>query len=170
MIAHQPPLSSAASTWTSSPPRSGCRAGANPLSGKGFTTSPGGKAGNQACQLVKCGTDASILTRLGNDSFGRQLLEHLTSHGVDPSLISVDEKEPTGASTVFVAEGDYSSIIVSGAAGKLTAADIESKRAALEAADALVLQLELPARHLNCGGAHCQGQGPLCCPQRVARS
>jgi len=76
--------------------------------GQGFTTSPGGKAGNQACQLVKCGTDASILTRLGNDSFGRQLLEHLGSHGVDPSLISVDEKEPTGASTVFVAEGDYS--------------------------------------------------------------
>ena len=113
--------------------------------GQGFTTSPGGKAGNQACQLVKCGTDASILTRLGNDSFGRQLLEHLTSHGVDPSLISVDEKEPTGASTVFVAEGDYSSIIVSGAAGKLTATDIESRRAALEAADALVLQLELPA-------------------------
>ena len=116
----------------------------NPLVGPGFTTSPGGKAGNQACQLVKCGTDASILTRLGNDSFGRQLLEHLTSHRVDPSLISIDEKEPTGASTVFAAEGDYSSIIVSGAAGKLTSADIESRRAALEAADALVLQLELP--------------------------
>lgn len=112
--------------------------------GTSFTTSPGGKAGNQACQLVKCGTDAAILTRLGNDSFGRQLLEHLTSHRVDPSLISIDEKEPSGASTVLAAEGDYSSIIVSGAAGKLTSADIETRRSALEAADALILQLELP--------------------------
>ena len=95
--------------------------------GEGFTTSPGGKAGNQACQLVKCGTDAFILTRLGDDAFGRQLFEHLTSRGVDPSLITVDASQPTGASTVFVAEGDYSSIIVSGAAGRLTAADIESR-------------------------------------------
>ena len=85
--------------------------------GQGFTISPGGKAGNQACQLVKCGTDAFILTRLGDDAFGRQLFEHLTSRGVDPSLITVDASQPTGASTVFVAEGDYSSIIVSGAAG-----------------------------------------------------
>jgi ribokinase len=112
--------------------------------GQGFTISPGGKAGNQACQLVKCGTDAFILTRLGDDAFGRQLFEHLTSRGVDPSLITIDASQPTGASTVFVAEGDYSSIIVSGAAGGLTAADIESHRASLEAADALILQLELP--------------------------
>ena len=94
--------------------------------------------------MVKCGTDAFILTRLGDDAFGRQLFEHLTSRGVDPSLITVDASQPTGASTVFVAEGDYSSIIVSGAAGRLTAADIEFHRAALEKADALILQLELP--------------------------
>ena len=112
--------------------------------GQSFTVSPGGKGGNQACQLVKCGTTTSILTRLGDDMFGRQLFEHLTSRGVDPSLITVDTSVPTGASTVFSAEGDYSSIIVSGAAGRLTPADIESRRAALEAADALVLQLELP--------------------------
>lgn len=113
--------------------------------GQSFTMSPGGKAGNQACQLVKCGTSASIFTRLGDDMFGRQLFEHLTSRGVDPSLITVDASAPTGASTVFATEGDYSSIIVSGAAGKLTPADIAAQRAALEQADALVLQLELPA-------------------------
>ena len=112
--------------------------------GQNFTTLPGGKGGNQACQLVKCGTTTSILTRLGDDMFGRQLFEHLTSNGVDPSLITVDEQAPTGASTVFSAAGDYSSIIVNGAAGRLTPADIESRRAALEAVDALVLQLELP--------------------------
>ena len=112
--------------------------------GQSFAISPGGKAGNQACQLVKCGTSTSIFTRLGDDMFGRQLFEHLTSRGVDPSLITVDTSAPTGASTVFAGEGDYSSIIVSGAAGKLAPADIEAQRAALEKADALVLQLELP--------------------------
>lgn len=112
--------------------------------GQTFTVSPGGKGGNQAAQLVACGLHTYMLTKFGDDMFGRQLFEALTSRGVDPSLITVDANEPTGASTVFAAAGDYSSIIVSGAAGKLSAADIEAARAIIEAADATVLQLELP--------------------------
>ena len=127
--------------------------------GQSFTMSPGGKGGNQACQLVKCGTSTSILTRLGDDMFGRQLFEHLTSRGVDLSLITVDASASTGASTVFAAEGDYSSIIVSGAAGKLTPADIEAQRTALEQADALVLQLELPVAISGSSGVDGQAKG-----------
>ncbi len=112
--------------------------------GQTFTVSPGGKGGNQAAQLVACGLHTYMLTRFGDDMFGRQLFEALTSRGIDPSLITVDANEPTGASTVFAAEGDYSSIIVSGAAGKLSPADIEAARGVIETADALVLQLELP--------------------------
>jgi ribokinase len=85
-----------------------------------------------------------MLTRFGDDMFGRQLFEALTANGVDPSLITVDPTEPTGASTVFAAEGDYSSIIVSGAAGKMSPADIDAARGAIQSAAALVLQLELP--------------------------
>lgn len=110
-----------------------------------FSMSPGGKGGNQACQLALSGTRTRMLTRLGDDMFGRQLLAALQAKGVDTSLIVIDDRAPTGASTVLAAEGDYSSIIASGAAANLSTADIDRAGAAIDGADALVLQLELPA-------------------------
>lgn len=112
--------------------------------GNGFTMAPGGKGGNQACQLALAGIQSFMLTRLGDDLFGRELLAALKAKGVDTSLVSIDSKTPTGASTVFAAEGDYSSIIVGGAAAKLANADIEAARDMLTGSDALLLQLELP--------------------------
>jgi ribokinase len=112
--------------------------------GDHFSMSPGGKGGNQACQLALLGLNTFMLTRLGNDDFGRLLIAALKSKGVDTSFIAVDPSEPTGASTVFAAENDYSSIIANGAAGRLSTQDIKSAQAKIENADALVLQLELP--------------------------
>jgi len=113
------------------------------VSGGAFAMAPGGKAGNQACQCVLAGADTSIITRLGDDAFGRDLRDALAGRGVDTSLIATDPEAPTGASTVLAAEGDYQSIIAPGAAGRLSAADIEAARAAIEDADALLLQLEI---------------------------
>jgi ribokinase len=115
------------------------------VSGGTFAMAPGGKAGNQACQCALAGAATTIITRLGNDAFGRELREALTGRGVDTSLVAVDPDAPTGASTVFAAEGDYTSIIVPGAAGRISVEDIERARPAIEAADALILQLEVPA-------------------------
>lgn len=112
--------------------------------GNGFTMAPGGKGGNQACQLALAGIQSFMLTRLGDDLFGRELLAALKAKGVDTSLVSIDSATSTGASTVFAAEGDYSSIIVGGAADKLANADIEAARDMLTGSDALLLQLELP--------------------------
>ena len=41
------------------------------VSGGVFTMAPGGKAGNQACQFALAGASVQILTRLGDDIFGR---------------------------------------------------------------------------------------------------
>ncbi len=110
-----------------------------------FTRAAGGKGGNQACQFVLAGGAARMLTRLGDDDFGRFLLHGLEAKGVDTTLVVRDLDAPTGASTVFVADEDYCSIIAPGAAANLSEADVEAARTAIEAADALVLQLELPA-------------------------
>lgn len=113
------------------------------VSGGTFAMAPGGKAGNQACQCALAGADVSIVTRLGDDAFGRELRAALARRGVDTSLIATDPEAPTGASTVLAAEGDYQSIIAPGAAGRLSVDDIEAARAAIEGADALLLQLEI---------------------------
>ena len=115
------------------------------VSGATFAMAPGGKAGNQACQCALAGAATQIVTRLGDDAFGRELREALSVRGVDTSLVTIDSDHATGASTVFAAEGDYTSIIAPGAAGRLSVEDIERARPAIEAADALILQLEIPA-------------------------
>jgi ribokinase len=115
------------------------------VTGGTFAMAPGGKAGNQACQCALAGAETRIVTRLGDDDFGRALLAALEGRRVNTSLVAVDAEAPTGASTVFAAEGDYSSIIAPGAAGRLSADDVERARPAIEAADALIVQLEIPA-------------------------
>ncbi len=113
------------------------------VSGGTFAMAPGGKAGNQACQCALAGADAAILTRLGDDEFGRTLRTALAARGVDVSAIVMDREAATGASTVLAAEGDYQSIIAPGAAGRLSASDIDRARPMIEAADALLLQFEI---------------------------
>lgn len=109
-----------------------------------FRMAPGGKAGNQASQCALAGARTHIVTRLGGDGFGDQLRKALTAKGVDTTLIATDFEAPTGASTVFAAQGDYSSIIAPGAAARLSPEDLEQARPAIEQADALVIQFELP--------------------------
>lgn len=114
------------------------------VSGGTFAMAPGGKGANQACQLALAGVRTHMLARLGADGFGRRLLAALQAKGVDTSLVAIDADAPTGASTVMAVAGDYASIIAPGAAARLSAADVERARPVLAAADALVLQLELP--------------------------
>ncbi|MEZ5924458.1 MAG: ribokinase [Hyphomicrobiaceae bacterium] len=109
-----------------------------------FAMAPGGKGGNQACQCALAGAETKLLTRLGQDDFGHALRSALASKGVDTSLIVTDRAHATGASTVLAANGEYASIIAPGAAAHLTTDDVERARPDIEAADALILQLELP--------------------------
>lgn len=120
------------------------------VTGGTFTMAPGGKGGNQACQFSLAGARALMVTRLGDDMFGRRLMAALRAKGVDTSLVAIDKHYPTGASTVLAAQDDYASIIAPGAAGRLSTVDIDNARPALEAADALVIQLELPTATSEC--------------------
>ena len=91
----------------------------------------------------------SMLARLGDDLFGGQLLAGLRARGVDTTYVAIDSQIPTGASTVLAAEGDYSSVIAPGAAARLSIDDVDCARAAIQAASALTVQLELPVAVSN---------------------
>lgn len=113
------------------------------VTGGTFTMAPGGKGGNQAVQLALCGIETTLVSRLGDDQFGRMLRSALEMKGVRTNRIATDPGQSTGASTVFAAEGDYASIIAPGAANTLTGTDLEAARAEIERADLVVLQREL---------------------------
>ncbi|HKG24134.1 MAG TPA: PfkB family carbohydrate kinase, partial [Thermomicrobiales bacterium] len=115
------------------------------LIGRSFAAFPGGKAGNQAAQVAGNDCPAFLVARLGDDHFGRELRERLMAKGVDTSRVAIDPKIPTGASPLLVGgDGEYASIIVPGAAARLSEADIDAARPAIARSAALILQLEIP--------------------------
>ena len=113
------------------------------IRGDEFSVAPGGKAARQAAQMSRCGAQVKLVSRLGGDHFGRLLRDALSTTGVDLLLTGTDQSLATGASAVFATEGDQASITVPGAANNLSPRDVERARDAIEAADALVLQLEI---------------------------
>lgn len=115
------------------------------LVGSRASLSPGGKAGNQAAQAARSGARAFMIGRVGRDLLGDRLRAALETSGVDTTYLAIDEREATGVSPVLTgADGEYASIIVPGAAGHLSAADIDAAREAFAQSGALLLQCEIP--------------------------
>lgn len=115
------------------------------LLGKSFTLVPGGKGANQAYAIGKLGTNVSMLGAVGNDNYGQQLLSNLNSVHVDTSSVQMLEGVPTGCAFITVDQtGDNSIIVISGANEKITESMIYEHEALIDAADIIVLQLEIP--------------------------
>lgn len=109
-----------------------------------LTLNPGGKGANQAYALGRLGCRTAMIGAVGRDGAGDTLIRNLQSAGVDCSGV-LRREEPTGQAFITVdKQGENSIIILHGANYTLTPADIEEKRALIEAADCLVMQLEVP--------------------------
>lgn len=61
-----------------------------------FVRSIGGAELNVAVGLSTRGVPAALLTRVGDDGFGRHVVDELTRHGVDVSAVEVDPARSTG--------------------------------------------------------------------------
>ncbi|MEM5835154.1 MAG: sugar kinase [Candidatus Aenigmatarchaeota archaeon] len=67
---------------------------------KTFEKCFGGAPGNLAIACSRLGLKVAIISRVGNDAFGRFLLDTLKREGVDTSYIEIDEKHRTGLAFV----------------------------------------------------------------------
>lgn len=63
---------------------------------KYFEVHVAGSESNIMIGLVKLGHKTGIVTRVGNDEFGKLILNFLRGEGVDVSRVKVDESAPTG--------------------------------------------------------------------------
>lgn len=122
------------------PPRMG-----ETIMGNAFALGPGGKGSNQAVAAAKAGGDVHFISRLGQDAFADMALKTWTDAGVTPEIIQ-DPQSFTGAAYIFVEEasGDNAIIICPGAAGDISADDVDAKRTLIEQASVFVTQLEQP--------------------------
>ncbi len=74
-----------------------------------YAASPGGAPGNVAVGLAKLGRKALMISRVGDEAFGKLLVSALRGYGVDTSGVVLSPTEKTGLSVVTLGEdGDRS--------------------------------------------------------------
>lgn len=109
---------------------------------------PGGKGANQAVALSHLGASVAMAGRVGNDTFGQQLVNSLLMNKVDTGLIAVDPVEATGVAFIFLTpDGDNIIVVASGSNMRVGLDEVQSAETseAIAQARALVLQMEIPA-------------------------
>jgi len=105
----------------------------------------GGKGANQAVAAARLGARTTFLGRVGNDLFGRRLAQGLADEGVDTQALGTVDGCPSGAAMILIdAAGENSIVVTAGANGRLTPDDVAAAAGLIEAADAVILQLEVP--------------------------
>ena len=105
----------------------------------------GGKGGNQAVAAAKTGMPAAMIGAVGDDEFGRFLVENLAAIDVDHRFVRVVAGERTGMSVaIFDNEGDYGAVIVSGSNLALGLKDVENAKELFSPGGVLILQNEVP--------------------------
>lgn len=114
--------------------------------GQGFASGPGGKGSNQAIAAARAGAAVRLITRIGRDTFGDMAQRAWAADGVDISAVRIDAELPTGAAFIFVSTdtGDNAIIVESGAAARLSPADVAAAEAAIAGSLVFVTQFEQP--------------------------
>lgn len=116
------------------------------LIGKEFQRAPGGKGANQAMAAARLGANVTMVGRVGDDPFGQDQIQSLQNAGIDTRYIVVDPEAPTGVGSITLddSSGNNRIIIVPGANMRCTPEDVDRAAEAIEAADVILLQLEIP--------------------------
>ena len=113
--------------------------------GKDFTLNPGGKGANQAYALGKLGADVSMLGMVGNDEYGRKLINNLNEVSVKTDSIKLESNQTTGVAFVTVDDNGENNIIVIGGANQDVTTDfIDENIDLINESDIIVMQLEIP--------------------------
>ncbi|MFC7395453.1 ribokinase [Scopulibacillus cellulosilyticus] len=112
--------------------------------GKQFSTIPGGKGANQAVSAARLGGEVTMIGCVGEDAFGKELLNHLEAEGIIIDNVEPVTHSQTGIAAITLAEGDNSIIVVPGANDALTEEKILRYEKIIADSDAVLLQLEIP--------------------------
>jgi ribokinase len=112
--------------------------------GSAFATHPAGKGANQSVAAARLGARTALLARVGDDPYGRLLLDTQRASGVDTHAVLTDDG-PTGVALITVDPSGENSIVVSpGANAQLSPRDVRAAGPLLATATVVSLQLEIP--------------------------
>lgn len=107
--------------------------------------SAGGKGANQAVGAGRLGGKVSMIGRVGNDLYGRELFNGLVNNGVDASAVVYDDMLPTGNANIYVApNGDNNIVVNPGANSRLSIEQVDNFEAMFDKASYCLIQMEIP--------------------------
>jgi len=110
-----------------------------------FFMTPGGKGANQAVAASRLGGDVVLVTKTGNDLFGRQSVELYANEGINTDYILSDAKNPSGVALIMVdSKGENCIAVASGANGSLSVKNISAAGKEIESSEIVLMQMEIP--------------------------
>lgn len=105
----------------------------------------GGKGANQAVAAAKLGAEVLMVTKVGDDVFGREYIENFKKLGMDTRCVETAAGMSNGVAPIFVdPAGSNSILIIKGANNSLSPADVDKAEADIRKCGCIVLQLEVP--------------------------
>uniref|UniRef100_A0A0V0J7A5 Ribokinase n=1 Tax=Schistocephalus solidus TaxID=70667 RepID=A0A0V0J7A5_SCHSO len=109
-----------------------CYSGRFPLPGETiegtkFAVGYGGKGANQCVAARKLGAAVSLVSRVGDDAFGRNYLEYLNRIGVETGTVPLSTTAASGVAIITVEQtfGNNHIIIVPGANNEISVEDVD---------------------------------------------
>ena len=112
--------------------------------GEALRQSPGGKGSNQAIAAARLGAAVCFIGAVGQDPFGADALALHAREGIDTQFVLRSEM-PTGAALLVVdAAGENQIAVAPGANSAVSVDVVDAAAGAIQEADVLLVQLEIP--------------------------
>lgn len=127
-----------------------------------FFMNPGGKGANQAVACARLGGNVTFVCKTGNDIFGHQSQQQFEEEEIDISYVFSDFNKPSGVALIFVDQNGENSIsVASGSNSSLLPSDISLAEEALDKADLILIQLEIPMQSVEFAAKLANQKGKL---------
>ncbi|AJH00515.1 ribokinase [Clostridium beijerinckii] len=110
-----------------------------------FKLAHGGKGANQAVAAQRLGSEVHMISKVGQDAYGLQIVNSLEKENINVDNIFRDDVSPTGTAIITVDnEGNNSIIVVPGANMTLNLKEINKCKEVITCSDIIVSQFETP--------------------------
>lgn len=113
------------------------------VTGRGLSLICGGKGANQATAAAKLGAEVKMIGAVGNDVFGKQLIQNLQSNAVGTEGVQVCGST-SGIAVITVCNGENSIMLEPGANNAVNRELIDKNIKLLAWADIIIMQFEIP--------------------------
>lgn len=112
--------------------------------GNRLIVSPGGKGANQAVAAARLGYEVYMVGCVGDDAYGKMMLDALAKSGVKTGYVETLENVTTGTAHITLAEGDNSIIVIKGANDLVSREIIDKDWDVISKSSLVMLQHEIP--------------------------